>query len=378
MPRRARAAESSAVAPRDAVALRRSLLGWFDRERRELPWRSTRDPWAILVSEVMLQQTTVSAALPYYERFLARWPTAAGLSRAGLDELLSEWAGLGYYSRARNLHAAAGLVAEAGALPRDSAGLRALPGVGPYTAAAVASIAYGEPVAAVDGNVERVICRLLALAGPTSRAAVRQTIARAAQALLDPRRPGDFNQAMMELGATLCRPRSPRCGECPASAQCRAVASGDPERFPRPKPRPAPIDVLRAAAIVRKGGQVLLRRRAQAPNAGFLELPEVEVESEPRSAADPPASRLRRALAGHLRREHGLQVELLEALPLARHTITRHRIATLPLLGRLRGGRVRAPLQWAAPGPELPITTSSRRLIAAAEAAEAAPARGAS
>ena len=384
MPRRP-IAERQAVAPREAaelrralLSLRRALLEWFDRERRELPWRSTRDPWAILVSEVMLQQTTVSAALPYYERFLSRWPTAARLARARIDELLAEWAGLGYYSRARNLHAAAGLVAEAGALPGDSAGLRALPGVGPYTAAAVASIAYGEPVAAVDGNVERVICRLLALAGPTSRAAVRQRIAATAQALLDPRRPGDHNQAMMELGATLCRPRSPRCDECPVSAHCAAFASGDPQRFPRPKPRPATRDVLRAAAIVRRGGRVLLRRREQAPNEGFLELPEVEVESEPRSAADPPASRLRRALAGHLRREHGLQVELLEALPLARHTITRHRIATLPLLGRLRGGRVRAPLQWAAPRPELPITTSSRRLIAAAEAAEAAPARGAS
>jgi A/G-specific adenine glycosylase len=359
------------TAPREAAALRRALLGWFDRERRELPWRATRDPWAILVSEVMLQQTTVSAALPYYERFLSRWPTAARLSRAGLDELLAEWAGLGYYSRARKLHAAAGIVAEAGALPSDSAGLRELPGVGPYTAAAVASIAYGEPIAAVDGNVERVICRLLALAGPPTRAAVRQRIAAAAQALLDPRRPGDHNQAMMELGATLCRPKSPRCGECPASAHCAAFASGEPQRYPRPKARPQPVDVLRAAAIVRRGGQVLLRRREQAPNEGFLELPEVTVERRAADGAAPPAARLRRALAAHLRREHGLQVELLAALPLARHTITRHRIATLPLLARLRAGRVRAPLQWAALTTDVPITTSSRRLIAVAQVAAA-------
>src|SRR6186713_124996 len=150
-------------APRHAPALRRALLGWFDAERRELPWRATRDPWAILVSEFMLQQTTVSAARPYYERFLARWPTPRDLAGARLDELLAEWAGLGYYSRARNLHATAGVVAESGALPRTSAALRELPGVGRYTAAAVASIAYGEPVAAIDGNVERVISRLLAL-----------------------------------------------------------------------------------------------------------------------------------------------------------------------------------------------------------------------
>jgi adenine-specific DNA glycosylase len=158
------------------------------------------------------------------------------------------------------------------------------------------------------------------------------------------------------------------------SAHCRGFASGDPQRYPRPKARPQPVDVLRAAAIVRRGSQVLLRRREQAPNAGFLELPEVEVERRAADGAErPPAptAHLRRALAAHLRREHGLQVELLAALPLARHTITRHRIATLPLLARLRGGRVRPPLQWAALTTDVPITTSSRRLIAVAQAAAA-------
>jgi len=279
---------------RHVPALRRALLGWFDAERRELPWRTTRDPWAILVSEFMLQQTTVSAALPYYERFLARWPTPGDLAAARLDELLAEWAGLGYYSRARNLHAAAGLVAESGGLPQTSADLRELPGVGRYTAAAVASIAYGEPVAAIDGNVERVISRLLALSGPPARAGTRRAIAQAAQELLDPDRPGDFNQALMELGATLCRPRSPRCAGCPVAKHCQARASGQPERYPRAKARPATIEVLRAAAVVRRGAAVLLRRRDRSPNAGFLELPEVEIESGPARATgrepDAPAS----------------------------------------------------------------------------------------
>lgn len=361
-------APAVAAAPsiRPAV-LRRRLLAWFDAERRELPWRATRDPWAILVSEFMLQQTTVSAALPYYERFLQRWPTAADLARAQTDELLSAWAGLGYYSRARNLHAAAGIVAESGALPGDSTGLRKLPGVGRYTAAAVASIAYDEPVAAVDGNVERVVSRLFAIDGPLDRAAVRASIAAAAQSLLDARRPGDFNQAMMELGATVCRPRSPRCPQCPVRGQCAGFALGDPQRFPAPKSRPAPVDVLRAAALVCRGDAVLLRRREHAPNAGFFELPEVQLPAG--GAAQPtsvPVAKLRRLLVAHLHEAHGLQVALGQELPLARHTITRHRIRTLPLRGRLLRGRVRDPLSWAVLSPELPVTTSSRRIITAA------------
>ena len=360
---------------RHVPALRRALLGWFGAERRALPWRATRDPWAILVSEFMLQQTTVAAALPYYERVLARWPTPGDLAAARLDELLAEWAGLGYYSRARNLHAAAGLVAEAGALPETSADLRALPGVGRYTAAAVASIAYGEPVAAIDGNVERVISRLLALSGPPARAGTRRAIAQAAQELLDPGRPGDFNQALMELGATLCRPRSPRCDQCPVAGHCRARASGRPERYPRPKARPATIEVLRAAAVVRRGPAVLLRKRDRSPNAGFLELPEVEIANRAPDAhgAAPETSRLRRRLAAHLSREHGLTVELGAALPLSKHTITRYRIATLPLQGRLRAGRVREPLAWIVPAPEHPVTTATRRILATAAAAAGAP-----
>ncbi|MHC4846302.1 MAG: A/G-specific adenine glycosylase, partial [Planctomycetota bacterium] len=207
----------------ERARLRARLLAWFDEHQRDLPWRRTRDPWAILVSEIMLQQTTVAAAIPYYERFVRRWPRPADLARAGRDELLAAWAGLGYYRRARHLMDAASVVAEdGGQLPARADALRALPGIGEYTAAAVASIAFGEAIAAVDGNVERVMCRLGAIEGNPKQAVARRAIRDLAEALLDADRPGDFNQALMELGATVCRPTSPDCGRCPLSADCRA------------------------------------------------------------------------------------------------------------------------------------------------------------
>ncbi|HEX5011379.1 MAG TPA: A/G-specific adenine glycosylase, partial [Planctomycetota bacterium] len=241
-------------APPSAPALsaaRRALLAWWDRGRRDLPWRRTRDPWAILVSEVMLQQTTVAAVVPYWERFVRRWPRPADLAAARTDELLSAWAGLGYYRRARHLQAAACAVAEAGGeLPRRAQQLRELPGIGEYTAAAVASIAHGEPVAAVDGNVERVLSRFFALPLDPKSAAGRSALRAHADALLHRERPGDFNQALMELGATLCRPAAPQCLLCPLRAGCAALAAGAPERFPRRPPRAAAVPMLRVAAVV--------------------------------------------------------------------------------------------------------------------------------
>ncbi|MGQ0553099.1 MAG: A/G-specific adenine glycosylase [Planctomycetota bacterium] len=372
---------------RRLAALRARLLAHFDARRRDLPWRRTRDPWAILVSEVMLQQTTVAAVLPYYERFLRRWPTPQALAAASHDELLSEWAGLGYYRRAHNLQAAALAVCEgpgvsptthgsSSALPRDAAGLRSLPGVGEYTAAAVASIAYGEAVAALDGNVERVLCRLFALPGDPRRARARAVLRSCAGALLDPARPGDFNQALMELGATLCRPTSPRCEECPLRADCRALAAGQPEAFPQLAPRPAAIAVRRALALVQRGERVLLRRRESAPNAGFWELPDVDL---PRAlhwasgaggpAAPSPAhlTAMRTRLTKHLRAEHGLLVRFAEPGPEQRHSITRHQIRVLPFAGRLLQGRVQAPLAWGALSEtDRPLTTLTRRILAAA------------
>ena len=208
-------------------SLGRALIRWYRRNRRDLPWRRTNDPYAIWISEVMLQQTTVPTIAPRWQRFLHRFPTVGALAQAPEREVLAEWAGLGYYARARNLCRAAKRIVSAGAFPRTAVEWRALPGVGPYTAAAIASICFGEPAAVVDGNVARVLSRLEALRlDPRSPAGSRR-LRSAAQALLDHGAPGEFNQALMELGATVCTPRAPRCPDCPLGASCRARTAGD-------------------------------------------------------------------------------------------------------------------------------------------------------
>jgi A/G-specific adenine glycosylase len=247
------------------------LLAWWDRERRELPWRAPpgrrADPYAVWLSEIMLQQTTVATVIGYYARFLARWPKVEDLAAAPLQDVLAQWAGLGYYARARNLHACAIAVASrhGGRFPHGAAALRELPGVGAYTAAAIAAIAFDEPCIAVDGNVERVISRLYTLRN--QRPALKLEVERRAALLLPRARAGDFAQAMMDLGATVCRPRSPDCGRCPWSAACAARRAGAPEDFPA-KAIKAPKPHRRGAAFVlRKGDAVLLLRR---PSSGLL------------------------------------------------------------------------------------------------------------
>jgi A/G-specific adenine glycosylase len=258
------------------------LLAWFSTHRRALPWREQkRDPYRVWVSEVMLQQTRVEVVVPYFERFVRRFPTLRALAQAPIDEVLALWSGLGYYARARNLHRAAqAALQREGGLPRTAAGLRELPGFGPYTAAAVASLAFGEHEALVDGNVARVLSRVLRLPGDAAQA--RAAAWRAAPALLPPGRAGEFNEALMELGATLCTPRSPRCGECPLAARCAAHAHGDAEAFPAPKPRKErPRLNWAALALRRSDGAVLLARRAPGELfAGLWELPSAEVPAD--------------------------------------------------------------------------------------------------
>ncbi|HEY1908255.1 MAG TPA: A/G-specific adenine glycosylase, partial [Myxococcaceae bacterium] len=211
-----------------AAELRAALLRWYDAQARDLPWRRTRDPYRIWVSEVMLQQTQVSVVLPYWTAFLARFPDLDSLARASLDDVLAAWRGLGYYARARNLHRAAVAVVErhAGGLPDDVDALRALPGFGRYTVGAVASIAFGKEVPLVDGNVARVLARLAGLEGPTGDAGREKQLWALAEALVQGERPGDWNQALMELGATVCRQEQPTCLLCPVRAHCGALASG--------------------------------------------------------------------------------------------------------------------------------------------------------
>jgi A/G-specific adenine glycosylase len=248
------------------------LLAWYDAGHRALPWRgengATVDPYCVWISEIMLQQTTVAAVIPYYHRFLARWPTVQALAAADLDAVLHAWQGLGYYGRARNLHACARVVvsAHAGAFPSSLAGLRALPGIGEYTAAAIAAIAFGVQVTPVDGNVTRVLARLAGVAEPLPR--TRPVVAALATRIAPALRSGDFAQALMDLGATVCLPRAPLCLVCPWRAHCRARAEGDPERLPvrgAAMPRPQRYGV--AFWIENARGAVLFRRR---PTKGLL------------------------------------------------------------------------------------------------------------
>lgn len=254
-----------------------ALLRWYDARRRDLPWRNTRDPYRIWLSEVMLQQTRVTTAIPYYEAFLERFGTVEDLAAAPLEEVLASWSGLGYYRRARQLHRAAGEVVRRGGFPATSQGLIELPGIGPYTAAAVASIAFGEVVAVLDGNVERLLCRRLALTENPKRVAVRRRLREAAASLLDADRPGDSNQALMELGAMVCRPRRPKCSSCPLSHDCRARRRGDPERYPSARRKRALEHLDLAVAVVREDRRVLLFRRPETSDllAGTWELPSV-------------------------------------------------------------------------------------------------------
>ncbi len=271
---------------------RRRLLAWYERERRDLPWRGTREPYPVWISEVLLQQTTVAVGVPRWKAFLARFPDLESLAAASPTEVLAAWSGLGYYARARNLHRAARLVASRGSFPRSARELSALPGIGPYTAAAIASICFDEPVAVVDGNVVRVISRLLALPAVAARGADRETVRAEATALLSPSRPGDFNQALMELGATVCLPRSPRCGACPVAAWCAAHADGREEAFPLPAPRKPSRRLTLAAGVAWRGGRlVLVPDRHLVP--GHLVVPLVVPER-----GESPAEALARGWSG--------------------------------------------------------------------------------
>lgn len=247
--------------------LRKSLLSWYDRDGRDLPWRvrgGRPDPYRIWLSEVMLQQTTVAAVAPYFARFLELFPTVASLAEAPRDVVLEAWAGLGYYSRARNLHDAARRLASEG-FPVSEEGWRALPGVGPYTAAAIAAIAYGQPANVVDGNVERVMARLYAVDTPLP--AAKPELRALAEGLVAADRPGDWAQALMDLGAVVCTPRTPHCEACPVSEFCAARRSQDPSSFPRRSPKPVRPERFGAAFRLERGEQIWLVRR---PDKGLL------------------------------------------------------------------------------------------------------------
>lgn len=246
------------------------LLAWYDRAAAPLPWRTHPSPYRVWLSEVMLQQTQVETVIPYFERFVAAYPTVADLAAAPLDEVLKQWEGLGYYARARNLHRTAQIVATqlGGAFPDTVEGLMELPGIGKYTAGAIASIAFGRRAPLVDGNVIRVFARLMDFDGDVTAGTAQAQMWRWAEAWLPPDRPGDFNQALMDLGRTVCTPKSPRCTECPLRSMCRAAERGTQASRPvKKKPAPRPHYHVAAGVIRRADGRILI---AQRPPDGLL------------------------------------------------------------------------------------------------------------
>ncbi|HEV2296910.1 MAG TPA: A/G-specific adenine glycosylase [Candidatus Acidoferrales bacterium] len=351
---------------RQLVAIRRRLLAWYGANRRALPWRSGCDPYRIWVAEIMLQQTRIAAVIPYYERFLRRFPNVESLARAREGEVLKYWAGLGYYSRARNLRRAAREIVRKhdGEFPKSLDEALALPGIGHYTAAAILSIAYDTPLAALDGNVSRVLARLFALRGDIGAPSQRRKLAEFAQFLLPLHSPGDWNQAMMELGETICTPRAPHCDICPVAHLCRANALGLSGKIPSPRRKPATVPMSIAAAILLDSqGRTLLTKSPGSHDAAIFsrmwQFPAAEIADD----LDPA-----RTLALHLRATTGITSNHFAALPPASHAVTFRKLTLLPFLIRvaklpqLSGSRI-LPLTKLA---EIPISSATRKIGRAA------------
>lgn len=344
--------------------MRSALLSWFERLARDLPWRRTRDPYRIWLSEVMLQQTRVETVTPYYRRFLAAFPDVAALARAPLEEVLRRWSGLGYYSRARSLHAAARIVAGArgGEFPARAEAWLELPGVGRYTAAAIASIVSGEELAVLDGNVKRVLSRLTCFRRPIDTPAAEQRLWKLAELMLERGAPGAFNQAMMELGATVCVPRRPRCEECPIRKHCRAAFRGVQSQFPRRRSRAAVSQFAAVAAVLERGDSLLMVRRPPSGLLGGLwELPGGEVRD-----AEPPDA----ALLRNLSERFGLAVAAGARIGAVQHAFTHLRLTVHVHRCRRIHGRVRPVVhdafRWVRRSEidQLALSSLDRRMLA--------------
>jgi len=327
------------VTPATLKAFRHALPAWFRANARPLPWRGADDPYRVLISEYILQQTRVDQGIPYFERFIERFPDLETLAAADGRDVLKVWEGLGYYARARRLHAAAVLIRDrhGGEIPADYEALLELPGVGPYTAAAAGSIAFGLPRAAVDGNVVRVLARVFGIREDTSRAAVRRAIERHAASLIDREDPGGWNQAIMELGATICVPSRPDCSACPLADVCRARASGLTSEIPRRRRRPAVPHHDVGVAMLRDGsGRHLLRRRSEEGLLGGL----WEFPQERLADGEDTVAAVRRLLHGLV--GDGFRIE--KELPALRHAFSHFRVTLHPLLAYATGGRKSGPM----------------------------------
>lgn len=318
--------------PKQAAEMARWLLAWYQPMLRNMPWRGTRDPYHIWVAEVMLHQTQAQTVAPYFERFLRAFPSVEALSAASLDDVLKLWEGLGYYARARHLYEAARLIMEkhGGAIPATKGDLLALPGVGPYTAGAILSIAYGQDEPVVDGNVVRVLCRAFDVAEDPSRPSVRRALWRLAGHLLPAGQAGDFNQALMDLGAGICTPRSPQCGSCPWHNYCRSYQQGNQAERPlRPARRPKPHHEIAIGVIERDGRVLIARRPARGLLGGLWEFPGGKIEA---------GETAEQALSREVREELGIEVTGATPFMAIDHAYTHFRVTLHVMRCRYRAG----------------------------------------
>jgi A/G-specific adenine glycosylase len=354
--------QNDAVAAKmDVVPLRRRLLDWFDVHARDLPWRQSRDPYRVWVSEVMLQQTTVAAVIPYFHRFLERFPTLPDLAAATQADVLKLWEGLGYYRRARDLHAAAQLINErhAGQLPNDMDAARSLPGFGRYTANAVLSQAFDAKLPILEANSVRLLCRLFAIADDPKSSPVQKRLWELAEAILPNQRVGDFNQALMELGALVCTPNQPRCAECPLASLCQARLEDRIAEIPQKVARPKPEEVRETAVVLWRENEIfLVQRPAQGRWAHMWEFPRAVAlaEQTPRVAAQ------------NLLTDLGFDATLAGELTTIRHGVTRFRITLACLEATYRNGQFVDNAyprgEWIHPNRlgEYPVSTPQRKL----------------
>jgi A/G-specific adenine glycosylase len=360
---------------RELPSFRKQLLAWFRQFQRDLPWRRTKDPYHVWISEIMLQQTRVAAVIPYYERFLVRFPDVRSLAQAPQEEVLRLWSGLGYYSRARNLQKAAQQIVarHGGEFPRDERAVLALAGIGRYTGSAILSIAFGAEHAVLDGNVARVIARLGAVRGDVRASRRWQSLQEKAGELLDHNSPGDWNQAMMELGAMICTPRAPQCLLCTVAKFCRARQLGDPESFPEKRKKRESVQIVLAAAVLstRRGHTLLLpapgKKSEDKPAADDIATLVSRMWHFPIVAVRKDAlTELRNFLANDLPGENGALH--FEPLPRVRHTVTYRNVTVLPFrvdvakIPRIRGAK-RVRLEEFS---RLPVSNLTRKIARAA------------
>lgn len=351
------------------TTLRRRILAWYAAAARDLPWRATRDPYRIWVSEIMLQQTQVDTVIPYYRRFLRAFPTLKALAAADIDDVLKCWEHLGYYARARNLHKAAGVILHdhGGHLPMTAEGLAALPGVGRYTAAAIASIAFGQDAAALDGNIRRVLCRLFRVQANPRDGKTQQQLWALAADLLPSGQAGNFNQALMDLGATICTPRSPRCARCPVTLHCQARLHKQQNELPKAVKK-TPVPHYRVAVGVIHGkaanaGRILMaKRKADALLGGLWEFPGGKI-NRGESAAE--------AAKREIAEEIGINVKVGERAALVRHAYSHFRVTIEAFHCKHVSGKPRAiacdKIRWLRPQDirRLAIPKASDKILAA-------------